>query len=74
MLATSRQRQSRLRQDTIEAGIVPKGIPHGIQFQTAVGETKQTQRWAGNQLILGSRCLRGRKGESQHYVSDCETT
>src|SRR5436309_2476363 len=40
-LAVSRYRQSRLRQDTIEAGIVPKIIPHGIQFQISVVETKR---------------------------------
>jgi hypothetical protein len=41
MLAVSRQRQSRLRQDTIEAGIVPKVIPYGIQFQITVVQTKR---------------------------------
>ena len=40
-VSVSRQRQSRLRQDTIEAGIVPKVIPHGIQFQIAVVQTKR---------------------------------
>src|SRR5438093_13591812 len=41
MLSVSRQGQSRLRQDTIEAGIVPKIIPHGIQFQIAMVQTKR---------------------------------
>ena len=40
-LAVSRQRQGRLRQDTIEAGIVPKVIPDGIQFQITVVQTKR---------------------------------
>ena len=40
-LAVSGYGQSRLRQDTIEAGIVPKVIPHGIQFQIAVVQTKR---------------------------------
>ncbi len=41
MLAISRERQSRLRQDTIEAGIVPKVIPDRIQFQIAMGKSKR---------------------------------
>jgi hypothetical protein len=40
-LAVSRYGQSRLLQDTIEAGIVPKVIPDRIQFQIAVGKTKR---------------------------------
>ncbi len=41
MLAISRERQSRLRQDTIETGIVPKVIPDRIQFQIAMGKSKR---------------------------------
>src|SRR5215831_1574569 len=35
-VTVGRQRQSRLGEDTIETRIVPKVIPHGIQFQIAV--------------------------------------
>src|SRR4051794_4435233 len=35
-VSISSQRQSGFRQDAIEAGILSKVIPHGIQFQIAV--------------------------------------
>jgi len=41
LLVISRQRDDGLRQDPIEAGIVSKVIPHGIQFQITVVQTKR---------------------------------
>ena len=54
MLVISRQRDSGLRQDTIEAAIVPKIIPYGIQFQIAVVNDTKGQLHQFGQFVESS--------------------
>jgi len=54
MLVISRQRESGLRQDTIEPAIAPKIIPYGIQFQIAVVNDTKGQLHQFGQFVESS--------------------
>ena len=75
MLAFGCQRQSRLSQNTIEARIVPKVIPHGIQLQIAAVQTKrqlhQFAQFLESAITISRHSQHLREPHLTHWTGHC---